>query len=120
MARPGTASSVRSHGAGVQSDTRAALVSAAVDALREDGFGRASARNIAARAGCNQALVFYHFGSVADLLLAALDEVSAQRLDQYRDAVAEGTSIDELVPVAARVFREDLDKGYVTVLAEMI
>jgi AcrR family transcriptional regulator len=120
MARPGTASSVRSHGAGPQGDTRAALVSAAVAALREDGFGRASARNIAARAGCNQALVFYHFGSVADLLLAALDEVSAQRLDQYRDAVAEGTSIDELVPVAARIFREDLDKGYVTVLAEMI
>ena len=120
MARPGTARSVRTRETAARSDTRAALVAAAIDALREDGFGRASARNIAARAGCNQALVFYHFGSVADLLLAALDEVSARRLDEYREAVAGGTSIEQLVPVAARIFREDLDKGYVTVLAEMI
>src|SRR5215471_13220277 len=49
-------------------DVRAALVSAAIDALRETGYAGASAREIAGRAGCSQALVFYHFGSVTDRL----------------------------------------------------
>ena len=51
-------------------DTRAVLIAAAIDTLRESGFAAASARRIAAKAGCNQALIFYHFGSVPDLLVA--------------------------------------------------
>jgi AcrR family transcriptional regulator len=43
------------------------------------GFAGASAREIARRADCNQALVFYHFGSVTELLLAGLDD-STRRL----------------------------------------
>ncbi|MHB1486509.1 MAG: hypothetical protein ACYCS7_13675 [Acidimicrobiales bacterium] len=42
-----------------QGDTRCRLVDGAIEALREDGFGGASARAIAGHAGCNQALVFY-------------------------------------------------------------
>jgi hypothetical protein len=57
---------------------------------------------------------------VANLLLAALDEVSARRLRQYQTALDGVTSPEELVGVAATIFREDLDEGYVTVLAEMI
>ena len=52
-------------------ETRAALVAGAIEALREVGFAGASAREIAGRADCNQGLVFYHFGSVTELLLAA-------------------------------------------------
>ena len=59
----------------------------AVAALNEEGFAGASAREIARRAGCNQGLVFYHFGSVANLLLAALDEVSETRRRHYQAAV---------------------------------
>jgi AcrR family transcriptional regulator len=100
--------------------TRQALVDAAIESLRHDGFAGASARAIAARAGANQSLVFYHFGSVADLLLAALDEVSARRLARYSAAVDGVHSTRELVAVAGAIFREDLDEGYVTVLVEMI
>jgi AcrR family transcriptional regulator len=64
-------------------ETRQALVSAAVQVLRQEGFAAATARTIASRAGCNQALVFYHFGSVVDLLLAALDAVSEERRRRY-------------------------------------
>jgi AcrR family transcriptional regulator len=53
--------------------TRAALIAGAIQTLREAGFAGASARQIARRAGCNQALIFYHFGSVPDLLIAALE-----------------------------------------------
>ncbi|MDQ2751304.1 MAG: TetR/AcrR family transcriptional regulator [Actinomycetota bacterium] len=102
------------------SQTRAALVAATIQALQEVGFGGASARDIAARAGCNQSLVFYHFGSVTDLLLAALDDVSARRLAAYQHMVAEASTLAELIESARTIFSEDLDSGHVTVLVEMI
>jgi AcrR family transcriptional regulator len=95
-------------------------VAATIEALRDEGFSGTSAREIARRAGCNQGLVFYHFGSVTNLLLAALDEVSALRLTRYRDAVDRADDVGQLVATAESVFVEDLDAGYISVLAEMI
>ena len=88
-------------------DTRQALVDAAVEVLRHEGFAAATARTIAARAGCNQGLVFYYFGSVVALLLAALDEVSAQRRRRYDEALAEVHRPSELVELR----RPDLQRG---------
>lgn len=101
-------------------ETRAALVSGAIKALQEVGFAGASAREIAARADCNQALVFYHFGSVNELLLAALDDVSARRLAAYTDIVDRATTMPELIDSAQAIFAEDLEAGHVAVLVEMI
>jgi AcrR family transcriptional regulator len=101
-------------------DTRAALIEAAIAVLRESGFASASARRIAQRAGCNQALVFYHFGSVNDLLVAALEEVSARRLAAYRELLDRTGTLAELIAAARTVFEADLDAGHVTVLTEMI
>ncbi|MFI1106148.1 TetR/AcrR family transcriptional regulator [Streptomyces melanogenes] len=101
-------------------ETRAALVTGAVAALREEGFAGASAREIARRAGCHQSLIFYHFGSVAKLHLAALDAVSAARHARYQAMVDESENLGDLVRAARAVFDEDLDQGYVTVLVEMI
>jgi len=100
--------------------TRAALISAAIQALREDGFAGSSARVIAARAGCNQALIFYHFGSVPDLLVAALEQVSASRLDAYRGLLGHTATIAGLVDAARTIFAEDLAAGHVRVLTELI
>src|SRR5438128_1914354 len=107
MAKAGKASKPARSGTAPHA-TRQALVDAAIESLRFDGFSGASARAIAARAGSNQSLVFYHFGSVAELLLAALDEVSARRLARYTAAVEHVGSPAELVTVAAAIFREDL------------
>jgi AcrR family transcriptional regulator len=101
-------------------ETRRALVAATIEALRDEGFSGTSAREIARRAGCNQGLVFYHFGTVTNLLLAALDEVSALRLTRYQGAVDAADDLGELVETAESVFEEDLDAGYISVLAEMI
>jgi AcrR family transcriptional regulator len=120
MAKSGTSSTVIAGGSARSADTRRQLVDAAIETLKAEGYAGASARAIAERAGSNQGLVFYHFGSVANLLLAALDSVSAQRLAQYDAAVARVGSPSALVDVAAAIFREDLDAGYVTVLVEMI
>src|SRR5580698_9218049 len=107
-------------GGGTMGDTRAALIEAAIAVLHESGFARASARRIAQRAGCNQALVFYHFGSVNDLLVAALEEVSARRMAAYRELLDRTGTLTELITAARGVFEADLDAGHVTVLTEMI
>jgi AcrR family transcriptional regulator len=104
----------------VAGDTRAVLVQAAIDVLRESGFAGASARRIAQRAGVNQALVFYHFGSVNDLLVAALEEVSGQRMAAYRELLDKTGTLAELIAAARSVFEADLDAGHVRVLTEMI
>ena len=100
--------------------TRQALIVAAISALRDVGFAGASAREIARRAGCNQSQVFYHFGSVVELLLAALDEVSASRMDAYRSLLDQATTLSGLVESAETILTEDLDSGYVAVLVEMV
>lgn len=100
--------------------TRAALVAAGIQALGEVGFAGASAREIARRADCAQALIFYHFGSVTELLLAALDDVSSRRLARYADVVERATSLTELIDSARTIFSEDLDAGHVAVLVEML
>jgi len=120
MAKPGSKRGSGPAGSGA-AETRAALIHGAIDALRDTGYAGASAREIARRAGCNQALIFYHFGSVDGLLLAALDEVSAVRLAKYQASVQRsGSSLTELVKTARSVFDEDLDRGYVAVLVAMI
>src|SRR5277367_1341806 len=120
MAKSGTASSVATRDDSRSSGTRSKLVNAAAETLQAEGFAGSSARVIAERAGLNQGLIFYHFGSVANLLLAALDSVSARRMAQYGDAVDQVRSPTELVEVATAIFREDLDAGYVAVLVEML
>jgi AcrR family transcriptional regulator len=102
------------------SDSKGALIEAAIAVLRESGFAGASTRRIAQRAGCNQALVFYHFGSVNDLLVAALEEVSARRMTAYRGLLDRTGSLTDLIAAARTVFEADLDAGHVTVLTEMI
>jgi AcrR family transcriptional regulator len=120
MARSGVKRGVEHGGSPGSEETRRALVAGAVEALREEGFSGATAREIARRSGCNQGLVFYHFGSVTNLLLAALDEVSTLRLARYQAAVEAAQGLGDLVETAQSVFEEDLDKGYMSVLAEMI
>jgi AcrR family transcriptional regulator len=105
---------------GRAAQTRAALIAGGIAALREVGFAGASAREIAERAGCNQALVFYHFGSVNELLLAGLEDVSARRLAAYTEMVEGAGSLTELIESARTIFSEDLDAGHVAVLVQMI
>src|SRR5262249_44610374 len=69
--------------------TRARMVDAALQTLIEEGYAGTSARVIAARGTFNPALVFYHYGGVDELLLAALDASSEERMARYRDAMSQ-------------------------------
>ncbi len=100
--------------------TRSRIVEAAIETLTSEGYAGTSARAIAATGGFNQALIFYHFGSVRDLLIAALDRTSSKRMATYRAAAEQATNLVDLTQVAGRIYREDLASGHVKVMVELI
>ncbi len=102
------------------SGTKLQIVEAALATLRSHGYAGASARAIAREGGFNQALIFYHFGSVRNLLLAALDLVSERRTSAHAAAFQGATTATEVAAVVRAIYAEDLREGYVTVLAEMV
>jgi AcrR family transcriptional regulator len=102
------------------SATRERIMEAALETLREEGFAGTTARSIAARGGFNQALIFYHFGSVANLLLEAFRRTSEAQLARYREAAATVTSLSDLVEIARRLHAEDLESGSVTAVTQLM
>ena len=102
------------------SGTKARIAEAALETLKARGFAGATAREIARTGGFNQALVFYHFGSVRNALLAALDLVSNRRMRAYQPAFENARTVSELARLARDIYTEDLEDGYVTVLSEMV
>jgi AcrR family transcriptional regulator len=100
--------------------TKLKIAEAALRTLQERGFAGASAREIASAGSFNQALIFYHFGSVQNALLAALDLVSTRRMQTYRATLEQAQTLSELAALARRIYAEDLENGYVTVLVEMV
>ncbi len=102
------------------SETRDRILEAALRTLREEGFAGTTARAIAARGGFNQALIFYHFGSVPKLLLEAFRRTSEAQVARYRAAAANVSSLTDLVEIARRLHAEDLESGAVTAVTQLM
>jgi AcrR family transcriptional regulator len=100
--------------------TAQTIVKATLETLREEGFAGATSRAIARRGDFNQALIFYHFGSLENLLVAALRQTSEERVARYRDAVAPIDTLTGLIPVMADLWEEDRAGGHVRVVAQVI
>jgi AcrR family transcriptional regulator len=100
--------------------TKERILQAALESLKEDGFAGATSRAIAARGGFNQALVFYHYGSLDDLLLAALERTSTERLADYRERIEKLQSPEELLKAARSLYEEDRASGHMTVVSQMV
>jgi AcrR family transcriptional regulator len=100
--------------------TRERILDAALDTLKAEGYLGTTARSIARTGGLNQALVFYHFGSVDEVLLSAVDRMGERRLAVYRDRVAEAADLPAIVAVARDALGEDAHAGVITVLAQMV
>jgi AcrR family transcriptional regulator len=115
---PGVGRSARK--GGQVSDTRDRLVDGAIRVLGEAGLAKASARVIATAAGVNQALVFYHFGSVDHLLMEACRRATETRVRVYRDRLASITTVSELLAVGRDLDAVERAEGNVTVLAQLL
>jgi AcrR family transcriptional regulator len=102
------------------SSTKDKLLDATVETLRTHGIAGVSARTIAATAGVNQALVFYHFGSVDQLLAAACATATAQRVEVFHERFAEVGSLRELLAVGRELHTVERGTGHVAVLAQLL
>ncbi len=102
------------------SRTRERIIEAALDTVREVGFADTTARAIAAHGGFNQALIFYHFGSVDQLLEEAFTAVSARQVARYREAVEEVATLSDLVGIARRLHAEDLESGATNAVTQLM
>lgn len=101
-------------------DTRARLLDGALHTLRERGIAGVSARSIAAVAGVNQALVFYHFGSVDELLTEACAYAARERVQFYGAQFDAVSSLSELVELGVRIHKRERAEGNILVLAQML
>ena len=96
------------------------IVKATLTTLRDEGFAGATSRAIARRGGFNQALIFYHFGSLENLRLAAVRQMSEERLARYTEAVSALPTLEALVPTMVDLWEEDKAAGHVQVVAQLI
>ena len=103
-----------------RSSTRDRLLDATLRTLVEHGIAKVSARTVAAAAGVNQGLVFYHFGSVEEMLAAACVQGSKDRVEHQRPALEAVRTLPELVAVARRVHEEEKAAGNVTALGQLL
>lgn len=101
-------------------ETKTKLLEGALRTLTEQGIARTSARTVAAAAGVNQALVFYHFGSVDELLAAACRYGAEQAVARYRARLAAVTSLGELLAVGREIHEQERAGGQVALLGQLL
>lgn len=101
-------------------DTRRKLLDGALDAVRTRGIAGVSARSVAAAAGVNQALVFYHYGTLDELLGAACLSATRDRVARYRTRFAEVSSLRGLLDLGRALHEEERAAGNVAVLAQLL
>lgn len=85
-------------------DTRAAIKTAGAHLFATNGYAETGVRDIAEEAGCNQALVSYHFGGKGGLYDAILSDAvaDAQRLAAEADLAASSHPERDLVRILAQ------------------
>jgi AcrR family transcriptional regulator len=101
-------------------DTKQRLIAGAIETIRTQGIAGTSARTIAATAGVNQALVFYHFGSVDDLLRTACLAATEARVTPFAERLEHVTDLRELLALGRGLHTGEHVHGNVAVLAQML
>jgi AcrR family transcriptional regulator len=99
---------------------RSRVIAAALETLERAGFAGATARAIAGTGGFNQALIYYHFESLEDLLAAALQDFSERRIARYRSALEGVTTLTPLVATMTRLYEEDAHSGQLGAAQEIV
>lgn len=78
------------------SETRALIVTATADVIRDEGYAAASTRRVALRAGLKPSLVHYYFPTTDDLLLAVFESGAAQSDAMIEQALASADPVRAL------------------------
>lgn len=101
-------------------ESKRRLVEAAIAVLQSDGIAAMSARSIAQRAGVAQGLVFYHYGSVTDLVAQACVTATRERVELHRPRFEAATRFADLVDLARDVQQAERAAGNVSVFGQAL
>lgn len=99
-------------------ETRTRIINATLNTLKNEGIVGTSARVIAREGEFNQALIFYHFGSIDDLIIEAVTEMSRRRMRMYQSRLHDTTSFTELIQIARELHADDAAADNMTVLTQ--
>ncbi len=94
---------------------RGEIIESTLREIEERGVAGVTHRTVAARAGVRPSLVVYHFATLDDLLVAALESAAGQYRAQYTSLVADGTPPLEAV---AAILADARGPGRARALAE--
>ncbi|MBF4161246.1 TetR family transcriptional regulator [Nocardioides acrostichi] len=100
--------------------TRQALRDAALALARREGVRAVTARAVAAEAGVNQALVFYHFESVEGLMQSAYDHGTRAMVAEHVADLARVRSLTDLHAVGVRLAERSRADGSAALLAQVV
>jgi len=101
-------------------NSRQRIIDATLTTLKEKGFAATSTRAIAANGGFRASLIFYYFPTLDDLLIAALEHASVERLERYADDIAATSTLSELLALLERIYVDDRASGFVRIVSEMV
>jgi AcrR family transcriptional regulator len=102
------------------SNTKSRLIAATLKAIREVGFAGVSARVVASYADINQALIFYHFGSMEELVAETCRQSTAERVSLWTTELEQVDDLPSLVALARRLHEVEAREGNVAVLAQAL
>ena len=95
------------------------IVAAAIELFGEQGYERASMRDIAARAGCSPANLYHHHRSKYQLFVTIIEQAMQLHLAGLRDALAAGDDpVDQLRLALTHHLRLHMERPEVTLLGE--
>ncbi len=98
----------RSSSSSGESDTRAKILDAALAEFAEHGFAGARVDRIAAQAGINKAMIYYHFTSKDRLYESAIEEYVSGFISELGGKVSSGVDIDSVLGSMADTYRQVL------------
>jgi AcrR family transcriptional regulator len=101
-------------------ETRTRIIDATLQTLRVEGIVGTTARAIARTGRFNQALIFYHFGSVTDLLVAAATHEGEHRAARYAERLDQVATLSELVAVARELHAEEINDEGQNILTQLV
>lgn len=97
---------------------RQAILDATVASLAEHGFGATSARAVAERAGIAPGGVFYHFGSMDELLAEVYDTCNDARIRRLAEALAAADG--DVATALADAARDEFQRPSSRALLELV
>ena len=103
-----------------ESEAQQQLIQSAIDVIKEKGIEGATARSIADKAGLNQSLIFYYFGSVNGLVIESVRDMSAKRRAIYTEVLAKSTTLPDAATKVFNVFKEDRKACSFVVLSQFV